>query len=203
MFDPGLIDLVMRLRRAGISDARILEAFETTPRRYFVDPQYYAEAYGEHSLPLPCGQTLPPPLTLAKLAHFSALKTEHKVLLIGAGSGYFTVLISKLVRRVYALERYKALCEMAESRMSALAVTNIVIDHRDGFKGWAGQAPYDRIILTGAVDKRPDNLSAQLTDMGEMIYVTAGALMKYSVENEKRLINMELPRLEAGLSKSM
>jgi len=203
MFDPGLIDLVMGLRRAGISDARILEAFETTPRRYFIDPKYHGEAYGEHSLPLPCGQTLPPPLTLAKIAHFSALSAEHKVLLIGAGSGYFAVLISKLVRRVYAVERYKTLCETAEARISALEVTNIVIDHRDGYEGWAGQAPYDRIILTGAVDERPDHLAAQLTNTGDMIYVMAGGLMKFSRQNEKRLINMELPHLEAGLSKGM
>ncbi len=203
MFDPGLIDLVMGLRRAGISDGRILEAFETTPRRYFLDPQYYGEAYGEQSLPLPCGQILPPPLILAKLAHFSALNAEHKVLLIGAGSGYFTALISKLTRRVYALERYKSLCEMADARLSALGITNVVMDHRDGFDGWSGQAPYDRIILTGSVESRPQKLEAELSPFGRMVYVCSEGLKIYEGGVETLKINMALPPLEVGLSKSM
>lgn len=203
MFDPGLIDLVMVLRRSGISDARILEAFETTPRRYFVEAQYYSEAYDNRSLPLPCGQTLPPPLTLAKIAHFAKLEPEHKILLVGAGSGYFAALLSKLVRRVYALERYKTLCDIAEARMSALEIPNVVIDHRDGLEGWAGQAPYDRIILTGAIETRPAELEAQLGAAGHMIYVQAGALMRFDGQETVRLIDLELPRLESGVSKGL
>lgn len=203
MFDPGLIDLVMFLRRSGISDARVLEAFETTPRRYFLDPQYVGDAYGNHSLPLPCGQTLPAPLTLAKIAHFSDLASEQKLLLIGAGSGYFTALLSKLVRRVYALERYKTLCDLAESRVLALDITNVVIDHRDGFNGWEGQAPYDRIIITGSIEARPQELEDQLAESGRLIYVQAGALRVYERGVEKHMIDMELPRLEAGVSKGL
>jgi len=203
MFDPGLIDLVMFLRRSGISDARVLEAFETTPRRYFIDAQYYSEAYANRSLPLPCGQTLPPPLTLAMIAHFAQLKAEHKVLLIGAGSGYFTAVMSKLVRRVYALERYKTLCDLAEARMSALDITNVVIDHRDGLLGWAGQAPYDRIILTGVVNSLPEGLKEQLAATGRLLYVKAGELIICDSEAEKTAIEMNLPPLEAGVSKEL
>ena len=71
MFDPGLIDLVMFLRQKGISDTRLLAAFETTPRRYFVEPAFQDQAYANRPLPIACGQTLPAPLTLAMLAHFA------------------------------------------------------------------------------------------------------------------------------------
>ena len=179
MFDPGLIDLVMFLRQKGISDTRILEAFETVPRRYFVAPSLQSEAYANRPLPIACGQTLPAPLTLAMIAHFADLKPEHKILLVGTGSGYFAALLSKLVRRVYTLERYKTLCKSAEQRLSQLDITNIVIDHRDGLKGWAGQAPYDRIILVGAVDKRPKALEAQISKDGALFYVCDQQLMKY------------------------
>ena len=69
MFDPGLIDLVMFLRQKGISDTRLLSAFETTPRRYFVGPEFQDQAYANRPLPIACGQTLPSPLTLAMIAH--------------------------------------------------------------------------------------------------------------------------------------
>jgi protein-L-isoaspartate(D-aspartate) O-methyltransferase len=203
MFDPGLIDLVMFLRRSGISDARVLEAFEITPRRYFLESKYHGDAYANRSLPLPCGQTLPPPLTLAMMAHFAGLKSEHKILLVGVGSGYFAAVLSKLVRRVYALERYKTLCETAEARISVLEIENIVIDHQDGLAGWAGQAPYDRIILSGQVDKRPQALAGQLTPLGRLLYVRDGQLRAFEAETEKALIDMDLPPLEVGLSKGL
>ena len=203
MFDPGLIDLVMFLRQKGISDTRLLSAFETTPRRYFVEPAFQDQAYANRPLPIACGQTLPAPLTLAMLAHFAQLSAEHKILLVGAGSGYFAAILSKLVRRVYAAERYKTLCDSAEARLMQLDVTNVVIDHRDGLRGWAGQAPYDRIILTGSVKAFPKPLKAQLSDKGACLYVMDGQLMRYQGGQTQICTALDLPRLEPGLSKGL
>ena len=203
MFDPGLIDLVMFLRQKGISDTRLLSAFETTPRRYFVGPEFQDQAYANRPLPIACGQTLPSPLTLAMIAHFAQLKSEHKILLIGAGSGYFATVLSKLVRRVYAVERYKTLCESAETRVAALGVTNIVIDHGDGLKGWAGQAPYERILLMGSVNALPDELTAQLSPQGRALYVQDDSLMVWQNEEARTCTTLELPPLETGASKTL
>lgn len=203
MFDPGLIDLVMFLRQKGISDTRLLAAFETTPRRYFVAPEFQDQAYANRPLPIACGQTLPSPLTLAMIAHFAKLEAEHKILLIGAGSGYFAAVLSKLVRRVYAAERYKTLCQSAELRLSELGITNVVIDHRDGLAGWAGQAPYDCIILAGEVESLPENLKDQLTKDGVCLYTCAGALMKYQGGELTNCTALDMPLLEKGVSKGL
>ena len=203
MFDPGLIDLVMFLRQKGISDRRVLEAFETIPRRFFVEPSLQDQAYANRPLPIACGQTLPAPLTLAMIVHFAKLDTEHKTLLIGAGSGYFAAILSKLVRRVYAAERYKTLCKSAEARFSQLEITNIVMDHRDGLKGWAGQAPYERIILAGSTTSLPKALIQQLSADGLCLYVADGQLMKYQDGDTHICTALDLPPLEAGISKGL
>lgn len=203
MFDPGLIDLVMFLRQKGISDTRLLSAFETTPRRFFVEPGFQDQAYANRPLPIACGQTLPAPLTLAMIAHFAKLDSEHKILLVGAGSGYFAAVLSKLVRRVYTVERYKTLCQSAELRFSQLEITNIVTDHRDGLKGWAGQAPYDRIILAGSVGSLPKALCAQLSSDGQLLYVSGDNLMKYQDGEAAVCTSLSLPLLEAGVSRKL
>lgn len=203
MFDPGLIDMVMFLRQKGISDTKLLAAFEATPRRYFVEPAFQEQAYAIRPLPILCGQTLPSPLSLAMVAHFAKLGAEHKVLLIGAGSGYFAAVLSKLVRRVYAPERYKTLCRSAETRLTELGITNVVVDHRDGLEGWAGQAPYERIILTGEILELPQVFIDQLSADGLCLYVSDGQLMKYHNGVKSFCTTLDLPRLEIGLSKGL
>lgn len=203
MFDPGLIDLVMYLRRRSISDTDILAAFETTPRRYFVDKTYMDVAYDDRPIPIDCGQTLPAPLTLAMMAHFAQLRPDHKVLIIGTGSGYFSAIVAKLVKRVYSVDRYKTLCEQAEQRIHALGIPNIVIDHRDGSHGWAGQAPFDRIIICAEIGKIPKRLIAQIGTKGHILYGKDARLWRYENGEETALIDMELPLLQSGLAKTL
>ena len=137
------------------------------------------------------------------IAHFAKLNSEHKILLVGAGSGYFAAVLSKLVRRVYTVERYKTLCQSAELRFSQLEITNIVTDHRDGLKGWAGQAPYDRIILAGSVGSLPKALCAQLPSDGQLLYVSGDNLMKYQDGEAAVCTSLSLPLLEAGVSRKL
>ena len=78
-----------------------------------------------------------------------------KVLEIGTGSGYQAAVLAKLARRVYTVERYKPLSKEAERLLIELRIHNVVFDIGDGSKGWPGQAPFDRIIVTAAADERP------------------------------------------------
>src|SRR3546814_6360501 len=86
--------------------------------------------------------------------------------LIGTGSGYQTAILSRLCRRVYSIERYRSLLQTAEKRFAALNLTNITCMLGDGNKGWPEQAPFDRILVTAAADRRPDRLLAQLSPDG-------------------------------------
>ena len=86
MIDPGLIDMIMRVRGRGISDNAVLRAMELVARKRFVDQKYWDVAYEEQSLPTSCGQALSAPLTIALMTQMLDLSPEHKLLEIGTGS---------------------------------------------------------------------------------------------------------------------
>jgi len=207
MFDPGLMDMIMRLRSRGVSDNNVLRSFETIPRKFFVDENMYGEAYDEKSLPLACGQTLSPPLTIARMTQTLAVGEGDKVLEIGTGSGYHAAILSKLCKRVYSVERYKQLVANSEARLRKLDVPNIVIRHGDGRFGWRGQAPFDRIILTVGVRSVPDGLLDQLAAGGRLVAVVDGELTAMDKARTKitetEILPMDLPMIESGKSKAL
>ncbi|RKQ71500.1 protein-L-isoaspartate(D-aspartate) O-methyltransferase [Litorimonas taeanensis] len=206
-FDPGLIDMVMRLRGKGISDNKVLRAIELAPRKAFVPAEYFDKAYAEQSLPIDCGQTITAPWIVSLMLQFLRVEKGHKVLEIGVGSGYQTAVLSHLCKRVYAVERYKKLIADAEGRLSNLQVMNTVIRHGDGRYGWAGQAPFHRIIMGCASRAAPPMLLEQLATGGEMIAVVDEQLMRYSKArskvSEETLMPLNLDMIEPGKSRSL
>ncbi len=96
-----------------------------------------------------------------------------KVLEIGTGSGYQAAVLAKLARRVYSVERFKPLSKAAERLLLDLGIYNVVVDINDGSKGWPGQAPFDRIIVTAAAEERPQALIDQLA-VGGILIVPVG-----------------------------
>ena len=98
--EPGLYDMIMRLRGRGISDINILRAMELVPRSAFVLQSHYSEAYDEKDLPIACGQSLPAPLKVGILCQTLDVKADHKVLQIGTGSGYTAAILSHFCTRV-------------------------------------------------------------------------------------------------------
>ena len=205
MIDPGLIDMIMRVRGRGISDNAALRAMELIPRKHFVEQKYWDVGYEEQSLPTSCGQNVSKPLTIALMTQMLELTPEHKLLEIGCGSGYHTAILSKIVKRVYSVERYKQLIREAEARFKALGITNHVIRHGDGRYGWGGQAPFDRIILTCALRAEPAMLIDQLAPNGKLVAVVDDQLTRYSKARKKvsveTLFPLQLPMIEAGKSK--
>ncbi len=203
--------MVMRLRGKGISDNAVLRAIEQTPRQRFVSRKAIDKAYDEQALPIDCGQTITAPWIVGLMLQSLRLSKEHKVLEIGLGSGYQTAILSRLCKRVYAVERYQLLIKMAEARLSALDIVNVVIRHGDGRYGWAGQAPFDRIILGCATRAAPPMLLEQLAPGGEMIAVVDEQLMRFSkarsVITEETLmpmpLDMGLDMIEPGKSRTL
>ncbi len=164
--DPRVIQLVMSLRRGGVTDKTVMAAIERTPRHLFVPDRFGDQAYDDRPLPIDCGQTISQPLIVALMTQALKVGDRDKVLEIGTGSGYQAAVLSKLARRVYTVERYRTLAREAEERFEALRLTNIVQRIGDGSKGWPEQAPFDRIILTAAAPERPDEILKQLKDGG-------------------------------------
>ena len=166
MPDTRMIQLVMALRRAGVSDKQVLMAIERTPRELFVPEGFVDQAFENRPLPIDCGQTISQPFVVAAMTEALKLDDRCKVLEIGTGSGYQAAVLARLARRVYTVERYRTLAKEAEARFNALRLSNIVTRIGDGSLGWPEQAPFDRIIVTAAAAARPDTLLDQLKPGG-------------------------------------
>lgn len=186
----AIASLLMRLRSAGIDDPALLRAFETVPRRLFVPASCHDDAYADRSVPIECGQTLGSPSAMAAALRALAVKPGHSVLEIGCGSGYQAALIDACGGRVVTLERFRTLVDLAEDRFTALK-RPVTVVHADGFDGWPRNAPYDRIIVDGAVERIPAALMDQLSDKGVLVApVGSGAGQKLvRIVRDGRLYN--------------
>jgi protein-L-isoaspartate(D-aspartate) O-methyltransferase len=162
--------LVQRLRDNGINDLRVLSVMRELPRHLFVDEALASRAYEDTALPIGHGQTISQPLSVARMTQILLDGGERqKVLEVGTGSGYQTAVLSKLVERVFSVERIAPLQNQARERFYDLKLNNIRLKHSDGSWGWEENAPYDGIIVTCAPETIPESLLRQLAPGGRMV----------------------------------
>ncbi|MFI4986310.1 MAG: protein-L-isoaspartate(D-aspartate) O-methyltransferase [Alphaproteobacteria bacterium] len=178
------IRMIMELRSAGITDTRVLAAIERTPRELFVPATFLDQAYENVALPIGHGQTLSRPAVVALMTQALEIGPRMKLLEIGTGSGYQAAILAQLCRRLYTIERHRALLAEAEARFKALRLTNITSNFGDGSLGWPAQAPFDRILLTAAAKEVPPGLVQQLK-LGGIIVLPVG-----SRHGEQRLMQV-------------
>jgi len=158
-----------QLRRRGIHDERLLDAMRRVPRHRFVNPEQWEQAYGDHPVSIPEKQTTSQPYIIAAMIQAVEIKTQDRVLEIGAGSGYQTALLAELAKQVVAVERYASLSAGAQTRLHGLGYTNTVVVTGDGTLGWAPAAPYNAIIVSAAAPRVPPALLEQLALGGRMV----------------------------------
>lgn len=161
------------LIRDGIKDEAVLDAIMLTPREIFVPAPFRERAYENSPLPIGLHQTISQPTVVAMMTQALELNDRVKILEIGTGSGYQTSILARLCRRVYTIERHKALLSEAEERFATLGFNNIVTRYGDGSMGWREQAPFSRIIVTAAAIDVPHVLLEQL-DVGGIMVVPVG-----------------------------
>ncbi|WP_028878382.1 protein-L-isoaspartate(D-aspartate) O-methyltransferase [Terasakiella pusilla] len=167
--EASKIRLLMELRRRGITDTAVLSAIERIPREKFVTETFQDQAYENIALPIGYNQTLSQPYIVALMTESLKVGDRMKVLEIGTGSGYQALVLAKLCRRLYTIERHKPLLEQAKARFDLFSQTNIVAKCDDGTKGWREQAPFDRIMITAAAEDVPPALADQLAIGGIMV----------------------------------
>ncbi len=161
--------LILRLRRAGITDRRVVTAIEAAPRDLFVPAELRADAYADRALPIDCGQTISAPVIVGMMTAALDVGANDRVLEIGTGTGYQTAILARLARRVHTIERFRTLVAAAELRFRTLRLTNITTLVGDGTKGWPEQAPFDRIIVTASDEAVPEALFKQVRLGGILI----------------------------------
>ncbi len=154
----------------GIKSGAVLDAIRTTPRHIFVDEALATRAYENTALPIGFNQTISQPYIVAKMTE-ALIKDKklEKVLEIGTGCGYQTVIMAQFTKRIYTVERINGLLIRARERFQKLGYTNVRTKHADGNIGWPTQAPFDAIIVAAAPIGVPDALLEQLAIDGRLV----------------------------------
>lgn len=166
---PEQMMFQLSLRRRGISDQLVLRAMEDVPRDAFVLAADRPHAWRDTALAIACGQTISQPFVVAYMTEQLQLNASHRVLEIGTGSGYQAAILSKLVRDVLSVERYRTLAESARDRLERLGLHNVEVMLGDGFDLAANLGSFDRIIVTAAMQEVPPSLTERLNDDGILI----------------------------------
>ncbi|MDR6659521.1 protein-L-isoaspartate(D-aspartate) O-methyltransferase [Tardiphaga robiniae] len=166
---PEQMTFQLGLRRRGISDRLVLRAMEDIPRDRFVEPDDRAHAWRDTALAIACGQTISQPFVVAYMTEQLQLNAGHRVLEVGTGSGYQAAILSKLVRDVLSIERYRTLADAARTRLEALGLHNIEVMLGDGLNPAANLGSFDRIVVTAAVEEVPVALTDRLEEGGILL----------------------------------
>ncbi len=161
--------LVEALQERGVRDLAVLHAFDQTPRHLFVPTGMRHRAYEDSALPIGNGQTISQPSTHARYLELLALTGKERVLEIGTGSGYQTVLLSHLASQVFSIERVGTLVTKARDAIRAAGASNVSLLSGDGTLGWRDYAPYDAILVTAGSPAVPTPLGEQLAEGGRLL----------------------------------
>ncbi|HKN67245.1 MAG TPA: protein-L-isoaspartate(D-aspartate) O-methyltransferase [Gemmatimonadaceae bacterium] len=180
-FRGARLRLIETLRERGIRDLAVLRAFEQTPRHQFVPTGLRHRAYEDSALPIGNGQTISQPSIHARYLELLALSGRERVLEVGTGSGYQTVLLGHLVEQVFTIERIPALYQLAREAIQRSGVGNVSMLLGDGTLGWREYAPYDAILVSAGAPSVPEPLLAQIAEGGRM-------LVPVGTKDEQRLV---------------
>lgn len=180
-------EFVLMLRQAGLQDTAVLRAMEQVPRVPFVDRAFYREADMDIALPIAMGQSILAPSMTARLISAADVRPGHRVLEVGAGSGYGAAILGRLAQQVIAIERWRLIADEAHARLRELGYRMVEVIFGDGLQGYPPRAPYDRIIFTCAIAAVPSSVLAQLRGGGAVvapILVASGGLrlMRYAAD---------------------
>jgi protein-L-isoaspartate(D-aspartate) O-methyltransferase len=179
--------LIQRLMRSGLlRSPNVIRALRLVPRSLFLPEEVKSSATVDCPLPIGSGQTASAPHMIAIMNEALELKVGHKVLEVGAGSGWHASTIAETVApsdtpkerwgHVYTVERIPELAEFAIGNIAEAGYYDrITIIHRDGSSGYPEEAPYQRIIVTAAAPAVPKPLIEQLGEWGILVVPVGGA----------------------------
>lgn len=177
--------LIETLRGKGITDERILQAFDAVPRHYFLDLAFEQQAYSNTAFQIGAGQTISHPYTVAFQTSLLELNRGEKVLEIGTGSGFQTAILCELGMKVFSIERQKELYLKARKIIDQLGYTPRLF-FGDGYEGKQGYAPFDKVLVTCGAPYIPPKLIEQLKP-GGIVVIPVG---EGDVQEMHRIVKM-------------
>jgi protein-L-isoaspartate(D-aspartate) O-methyltransferase len=149
-----------QIRPNRVTDPRILSAMRRLPRERFLPASVTALAYADEDVPLGGGRFLMEPMVFARLLQAASLRDNERVLVVGAGTGYGAAVLAACGCRVTALEAEASLLAIAEAALAVEAPGVTLVSGPLG-SGWPALAPYDLILIEGAVPWIPAALAGQ------------------------------------------
>lgn len=155
-----------------VTEEKVLKAMLRVPRHMFIPEYEQRAAYTDMPLEIGCGQTISAPHMVAIMCEILELSEGHKVLEVGAGSGYNAAVMAELVGKsghIYTVERIEPLANFARKNLEETGYDNVTVLLENGSMGYPQYAPYDRIAVTCAAPYIPEPLLEQLKPGGIMV----------------------------------
>ena len=160
-----------QLRTNKVTNEAVLAAFENVPRELFMPEALRAAAYLDEDIDLGHGRYIMEPMVLARLLQAARPGPADVALEIACGSGYATALLARMVATAVAVESGDAFVDQASAALAELGLDNAVVMKGDIARGVPDQAPYNVILIHGAVAEVPEAISGQLAEDGRLVTV--------------------------------
>ncbi len=198
-----------QLRTGNVLDETVLKLYQTIPRDAFVPEQYQDFAYSDLQIPLGHQQRMMTPLEEALILQALQLTGQEVVLEVGTGSGFLTLLLSHLCKKVISIDCYEAFTTAARKKLEQFNCTNVELLTGDASQGWVDKAPYEVILFTGAATEVTETQRLQVLPGGKLIAIIGTApimqVQMYTLDHQENwsevlLFETELPQLSDKLN---
>jgi protein-L-isoaspartate(D-aspartate) O-methyltransferase len=167
-----------QILRRGLTDPRLLAAFESVPRHLFVPRGYRHRAYDDGPIPIGSSQTISQPYIVALMTSLLHLNGTERVLEVGTGSGYQAAILGFMAAQVHTVEYLSDLAIQSGELLNRLGFRNIHVHTGNGSLGWPQAAPYDGILVAAAAPDAPRPLLDQLAEGGRLVLPVGGRSMQ-------------------------
>ena len=164
-----------QIRPWNVLDQDVLDLLHVVKREKFVPPGYENLAFADVEIPLAGGESMFTPKTEARILQEVSVQKHESVLEIGAGSGYMAALLAYKARHVTTVEILPELKDMAQQNLARAAVTNVTVELGNGAQGWASGAPFDVIVISGALPVLPEAFLKQVKVGGRICAIIGEA----------------------------
>ncbi len=164
-----------QIRPWNVLDQDVLDLLVVVKREDFVPEAYKALAFVDTEIPLPGGEAMFTPKIEARILQEVQLKKHENVLEIGTGSGYMAALLAHKGRHVTSVEILPELKTLAEANLARAGVSNVTVELGDGAAGWSTGAPYDVIVISGALEELPEAFLKQIKVGGRIAAIVGEA----------------------------
>ena len=176
-----------QIRTADVTNPNLIAAMQAVPRELFAPPALASQAYSDGDLSLGQGRALLRPIVLGKLIQGADVRPGDRVLDVGCGTGYSAAVLTHMGAAVVALEEDADLAQRAEAALAAAGAGQVTLVRGPLTAGWPAAAPYDLILLDGAIEVAPDTLGRQLKPNGRLAAIfgrgpAAKAMIYRSIE---------------------